>query len=84
MGAGIDRTSTAAAAPLEGWRPARLPDGSWGNLYTGSNAKSLPLELVGLTISVRTSSGKSWNATITEVVERSPDRSLVHTRRLDQ
>ena len=81
--AGADRTSPAGAAPLEGWRPARLPDGSWGNLYAGRNPKALPLDLVGLTISVRTRSGKAWDATITEVVTRSPDRLLARTRRLD-
>ena len=67
-----------------GWRPGRLPDGSWGSLYTGRNPKALPPELVGLTISVRARSGKAWEATITEVVERVPDRLLVRTRRLDQ
>ena len=82
--AGEDRTAPAAGAPLEGWRPARLPDGSWGNLYAGRNPKALPLELGGLTISVRARSGKAWDATITEVVERAPDRILVRTRRLDQ
>ena len=82
--AGADRTPAAASAPLEGWRPARLPDGSWGNLYAGRNPTALPLNLVGLTISVRARSGKAWDATVTEVVERSPDRVLVRTRRLDQ
>ena len=81
---GGDRTPAAASAPLEGWRPTRLPDGSWGSLYTGSNAKSLPPELVGRTISVRARSGKSWDATVTEVLERSSDRLLVRTRRFDQ
>ena len=61
---------------------ARLPDGSWGSLYVGRNPKALPLELVGLTITVRARSGKSWDATITEVVERVPDSLLVRTRRL--
>ena len=84
LAAGADRPSSPASAPLEGWRPGRLPDGSWGNLYAGPNAEALPQELVGLTISVRARSGKSWSATITEVVERSPDRLLVRTRRLDQ
>ena len=42
----------------------------------------LPQELVGLTITVRARSGKSWSATITEVVEPSPDRLLVRTQRL--
>ena len=82
--AGADRSAPAASAPLEGWRPARLPDGSWGNLYAGPNPNALPQELVGLTISVRTRSGKSWAAIITKVVQRSPDRILVCTRKLGQ
>ena len=82
--ADADRSPMPASAALKGWRPARLPDGSWGSLYAGRNLKTLPLELVGLTITVRARSGKSWEATITEVVERSPDRLLVLTRRLDQ
>ena len=77
--AGADRTATPAAAPLEGWRPARLPDGSWGSLYAGPNTTALPQDLVGLTITVRSRSGKSWSATVTEVVERSRDRLLVRT-----
>ena len=81
---GGDRTAPAASAPLEGWRPARLPDGSWGSLYTEPNPEDLPQELVSLTITVRARSGKTWDATITEVVERSPDRLLVRTRRRDQ
>ena len=81
---GTDRTAPSPSALLEGWRPARLPDGSWGSLYAGSNPNDLPQELVGLTITVRDRSGKSWDASITEVVERSPDRLLVRTRRLDQ
>ena len=82
--AGAARPSTEPSALLEGWRPGRLPDGSWGSLYAGPNAEALPQERVGLTITVRARSGKSWDATITEVVERSPDRLLVRTRRLDQ
>ena len=82
--AGADHTPPAASAPLEGWRPGRLPDGSWGNLYTGPNPTALPLNLVGITITVRARSGKSWEAAVTEVVERSPDRLLVRARRFDQ
>ncbi len=82
--AGADRPSTEPSALLEGWRPGRLPDGSWGSLYAGPTPQVLPQELVGLTITVRARSGKSWDATVTEVVERSPDRLLVRTRRLDQ
>ena len=81
---GPDRTPSPASAALKGWRPARLSDGSWASLYVGRNPKTLPLELVGLTISVRARSGKSWDATITEVVERTPDRLLVRTQRLSQ
>ena len=82
--ASADRPSSAASAPVEGWRPARLPNGSWGSLYAGPDPSALPQNLVGLTISVRARSGKSWDASITEVVERSPDRLLVRARRLDQ
>ena len=74
----------AASSPLEGWRPKRLPDGSWGSFYTGPHPKALPPDLVGLTITVRTRSGKSWEAAVTEVIERVPDRILVRTQRLDQ
>ena len=81
---GADRTAPAAPAPLEGWRPGRLPDGSWGSLYTGPHPEALPPELVGLAITVRARSGKAWSATITEVAERTPDRLLVRSRRLDQ
>ena len=66
------------------WWRAGLPDASRDSLYLGPSPATLPQELVGLTITVRARSGKSWDATITEVVERSPDRILVRTRRLDQ
>ena len=82
--AGADPTPPPASSSLKGWRPARLPDGSWGSLYAGRNPKALPLELAGLTITVRARSGKSWDATVTEVVERTPDRLLVRTRKLNQ
>ena len=82
--AGGDRSAPAGSAPLEGWRPARLPDGSWGSPYVGPNPATLPQNLVGLAITVRARSGKSWSASITEVVERAPDRILVCNRRLDQ
>lgn len=81
--AGADRTP-AASAPLKGWRPTRLPDDSWGCLYTGVSPEALPPELLGLIITVQARSGKSWNATITEVIERSPDRVLVRTHKLDR
>ena len=82
--AGSDRTAPPPSATLEGWRPARLPNGSWGSLYAGPNPEGLPQNLVGLTISVQTRSGDSWDATVTEVVERTPARILVRTQRLGQ
>ena len=82
--AGAYETPLPTSVPLEGWRPARLPDSSWGSLDAGPNSQALPLELVGLAITVRARNGKSWDTTITAVVEQSPDRLLVRTRRLDQ
>ena len=84
LDAGGNRTPPPTSAPVEGWRPARLPDGSWGSLCAGPIPETLPQELVGLAITVRARSGKSWGASITEVVERSLDRLLVRSRRLDQ
>ena len=78
---GGDRSAPAPAVPLDGWRPTRLADDSWGSLYAGTAPEALPPDLVGLTISVRARSGKSWNATITDVIERSGDRVLVRSRR---
>ena len=49
-----------------------------------SNPEALTRDLVGLTITVRTRSGKSWDSTITEVVEQSPDHLLVRTQGLAQ
>ena len=71
------------SAPLSGFAPAKITDGVWGARFQG-DTRTLPDNLKGLTITVQAKSGKSWAATITEVVERSPDRILVRTRRLDQ
>ena len=70
------------SAPLSGWTPAKITDGAWGARFQG-DTRTLPDNLKGLNISVRTSRGKSWDATVTEVVDRSPDRILVRTQRLD-
>ena len=70
------------SAPLSGWTPAKLADGDWGARFQG-DTPTLPDNLKGRTISVRTRSGDVWDSTITEVVERSPDRVLVRTRKLD-
>ena len=79
-----EETAPATAAPLPGWRPARLPDGDWGSLYVGRNPKALPPDLVGVTITVQARNGKAWDATVIEIIERSPNRTLVRTRKLDQ
>ena len=71
------------SAPLAGWTPAKITDGVWGARFQG-DTHTLPSKLEGLIISVTSKSGKSWDATITEVVERVPDRLLVRSRRLDQ
>ena len=69
--------------PIPGWTPAKVKGGVWGARFQG-DTRTLPANLDGLTISVTASSGDSWIATITEVVERSPDRLLVRTQRLGQ
>ena len=73
--AGADRTVPPASAPLKGWRPGRLPDGSWGSLYMGCNPKALPLEIVGLTITVRTRSGTSWTPPLPRSLSAPPTAS---------
>ena len=73
----------APPVPLPGWTPAKVKGGVWGARFQG-DIRTLPTDLDGLTISVRTSSGKSWDATITEVVERFPDHILVRTQKLDR
>ena len=73
----------APPVPLPGWTPAKVKGGVWGARFQG-DTRTLPADLQGLKISVTASSGDSWIATITEVVERFPDHILVRTRRLDQ
>ena len=68
--AGADRSPPVASAPLEGWRPIPLSDGSPGSLYAGPNPTAPPKNLFGLTITARARRGKSWNATISEIMEQ--------------
>ena len=83
----VEEPVTPAAStppdPIPGWTPAKVKGGVWGARFQG-DTRTLPANLDGLTISVTASSGDSWIATITEVVERSPDRLLVRTQRLGQ
>ena len=69
-------------APLSGWTPAQITDGVWGARFQG-DTRTLPDNLKGLTITVQARSGKSWDATITEVVERSPNLILARTHKLE-
>ena len=64
------------AAPLPGWKPARLPDGSWGSLYEG-DAAALPADLVGSLIAVQPSGEDAFTTTVLEVIERSERHVLV-------
>ena len=69
--------------PIPGWTPAKVKGGVWGARFQG-DTRTLPADLQGLTISVTSKSGDSWDATITEVVERLPNLILARTQRLDQ
>ena len=69
--------------PIPGWTPARLKGGGWGARFQG-DTRTLPTDLAGLTIAVATRSGDSWNATVTEVLERSADLDLVQAQKLHQ
>ena len=63
--------------PIPGWKPCRLPDGSWGSALSGPAADRLPTRLAGCSIEVTARNGSSWTASVTRVVERSPGRVAV-------
>ena len=63
-------------APLSGWRPLHLKDGSWGAIFQGDTA-ALPSELTGATIVVEARNGSSWTTKIKVVLERQADRVVV-------
>ena len=69
--------------PISGWTPGRLEGGVWGARFHG-DTRTLPTDLAGFTIAVETRTGDSWNATVTEVLERSADLVLVQAQRLHQ
>lgn len=73
----LDRELPAQPKPIPGWKPCRLPDGSWGSALSGPAADSLPNRLAGLPIKVTARNGSSWIASVTQVVERSPGRVAV-------
>ena len=68
--------------PLPGWTPAKITDGVWGARFQG-DTHTLPSKLEGLIISVTAKSWDSWDATITEVVERFPNLILVRAQKPD-
>ena len=70
------------SATLAGWTPAKITDGVWGARFQG-DTHTLPSKLEGLIISVTAKSGDSWDATITEVVERLPNLILVRAQKPD-
>ena len=55
------------SAPLPGWRPWSLEDGSWGSRF-GGDTRALPDDLVGQVIGVTTKGGDSWTTTVAEVL----------------
>ena len=61
-----------ASAPLPGWRPWSLEDGSWGSRFDG-NTRALPDDLVGCSIEVTTKGGDSWTTTVVEVLQWEED-----------
>ena len=73
----FDKRSAGAPppGPLKGWKPCRVGDG-WGAAFVG-DADALPPRLDGLRIEVAPRRGAPWVSTVTEVVERSPERTIV-------
>ena len=64
--------------PIPGWRPKKVGNGEWGAALEGSEVARLPRQLLGLQITVTaTTTGKSWTASIVEVVDRSEDLVVV-------
>lgn len=43
----LDREFPAPPIPISGWKPCRLPDGSWGSALSCPAADSLPARLAG-------------------------------------
>ena len=64
------------AAPLKGWKPARLPDGGWGAAFEGDVA-ALPERLEGCQIAVVPRHGSAWTTIVDQVLERGSRRVVV-------
>ena len=67
--------------PVSGWRPRKVGN-DWGAVLEGQAVADLPDDLRGTAIAITDRKGESWNATVTEVVERGRERIVVrHTGR---
>lgn len=74
--AAVDDPEGQRAKPcLVGWRPVKLPDGTWGAEHGASSL--LPPALVNRRIVVTDRKRRSWTSEILEVVERTEDSVLV-------
>ena len=62
-----DSSPVPLSAPLPGWSPWSLEDGSWGSRFDG-DTRALPDDLVGRVIGVTTKGGDSWTTTVVEVL----------------
>ena len=76
-------TAPDAAPPPDdahrGWKPKKLPDGSWGAVFQKTAGKTLPEELVGAAIVVRTRKGDEWNTRIVKIVDNDDKMVVVRT-----
>ena len=66
--------------PLRGWRACTLPQGGLGARH--DDPASLPHELVGQQIEVKTNAGKRFRSWVLEVSERSDNHVLVRDGRV--
>ena len=69
------RPSPADLPVIPWWRPAKLPDGTWG--ARNDTANVLPADLIGRRIVVTDRGRHGWTATVLEVIERTPEYVLV-------
>ena len=73
-------TPPPAASPHRGWKPRRLPDGSWGAFSPNPAGKNLPpAPLVGTEIVVKAKNGDRWNTKVVEVIEQNATGFVVRT-----
>ena len=70
-----------AKAPIEGWKPRRLPGGEWGAVLSGPNVAELPDndQLPRTPIVVTDNKGDAWTTTLVELVSRTDDTIVVRT-----